>query len=178
VADGQLVDWWRAGDAIMPVMLAVAGVLYLRIGERAWALWSTGGRTRANAILAGLDAPIHPERTAWAAHYAGIAAEAELTRGLGLIRVLTTLLPLLGLLGTVAGMVASFGALAAPAAGAADATARSASAGIGQALTATQYGLALAIPAVVAELILRRRAATLAREAGLALSAHRGQVAP
>jgi hypothetical protein len=84
VADGQLVDWWRAGDAIMPVMLAVAGVLYLRIGERAWALWSTGGRARADAILAGLDAPTHPERAAWAAHYAGIAAEAELTRGLGL----------------------------------------------------------------------------------------------
>ena len=108
MADGQLVDWWRAGDAIMPVMLAVAGVLYLRIGERAWALWSTGGRARADAILAGLDAPTHPERAAWAAHYAGIAAEAELTRGLGLIRVLTTLLPLLGLLGTVQGMIMAF----------------------------------------------------------------------
>jgi hypothetical protein len=82
--------------------------------------------------------------------------QSAIARELILIRVLAAVLPLLGLLGTVAGMVETFAALSR-----ADGAAAGAASGIGLALTATQYGIALAIPALLAETVLRRRAQVL-----------------
>jgi biopolymer transport protein ExbB len=135
----DLATWWRGGDLLMPVMLAAAVVLYTLVGERAWALFGPPARR-----------PLERDR------FARLAAEAELTRGLGLIRVLAGVLPLLGLLGTVSGMVETFSHLSHR--GGAD-RASGLGGGVAMALTATQYGLALAIPAVVADWLLRRRAA-------------------
>jgi len=128
----DLETWWRGGDLLMPVMLAAGLMLYALVGERLWALFGQP-----------------------ASHQ---ATEEEITRGLGLIRMLTGVLPLLGLLGTVSGMVETFSQL-----GSSSAAGRvtSLSGGVSMALTATQYGLALAIPAIVADLLLRRRAAAL-----------------
>ncbi|GDY12772.1 hypothetical protein LBMAG53_16500 [Planctomycetota bacterium] len=158
--------WWQGGDLLMPVMLAVALVLYGLIGERIWSLWRIGSVHRRDELLALLERSHTGEADAawrtWAAQYVGLAEQVELSRGLGLIRVLTTCLPLLGLLGTVTGMVHTFAHLDAGADAAGRfAVAREASAGIGLALTATQYGMALAIPALVADWLLRRRIAML-----------------
>ena len=94
-----------------------------------------------------------PRWRSWAARQLALSEAEELSRGFGVIRALTASLPLLGLLGTVTGMVGTFGALA----GGGGLPAQRASAGISLALTATQYGLALAIPAVLWAWVLSRR---------------------
>jgi biopolymer transport protein ExbB/TolQ len=152
--------WWSGGDLLMPVMLVVALVLYGCIGERLWALFGPASHRegRRDELLRLVEADHHGERDtryrAWVAQYVAAAEQDELSRGFTLMRVLTACLPLLGLLGTVSGMVDTFSALGQ---GRGGGTAQQASAGIGLALTATQYGMALAIPAVVAEWLLRRR---------------------
>ena len=100
----------------------------------------------------------HPDR-AWAARYLAAAEAEPLARGRLLIATLTLCLPLLGLLGTVAGMTETFAALAQ---GSAGRTAQEASRGIGLALTATQYGMALALPGMLGAWLVDRRAARLA----------------
>ena len=116
-------------DAVEWAMLAVSTVLYVRLGERGWALFVVRDPT-------------------------------DLTAGLGLIRVLATCLPLLGLLGTIGGMIEAFGALGHMTAG--GSVAQTAGGGIARALVATQQGLALAVPAVLADGLLRRQAEKLA----------------
>jgi biopolymer transport protein ExbB len=157
--------WWSNGQMLMPIMLGAAMLLYLLVGERLVALFGPASRRarRADEIerLMAIDHAAEPDLAwrAWAARYVAAAEETELTRGFVLIRVLTVCLPLLGLLGTVAGMVDTFGALSQRGSG--GVSMQQAGGGIGLALAATQYGMTLAIPAVVAEWILRRRVETL-----------------
>lgn len=161
----QALIWWHGGDVLMPVMFAVAVVLYSLLAERSLALWGVR-RGRHRDELLGLIAVGHnSERNerwlTWAARYVGLAEQQELTRGFTVIRALTTSLPLLGLLGTVTGMVDTFGQLGATGQRP-GILAQHASAGIGLALTTTQYGIALAVPAVAWEWVLGRRVAQLA----------------
>lgn len=155
----QVTLWWAGGDVLMYVMAGVALVLYALIGERGWALFGPESRRarRRDELVRLLTDGANDEQLAWASRYVGLAEQAELTRGLAMIRALTTSLPLLGLLGTVSGMVVTFGGLAHAAGPGSAAVAREASAGIGLALTATQYGMGLAIPGLLAEWLLRRR---------------------
>lgn len=152
----HLMHWWSGGDVLMPIMLAVAIILYAIIGERAWVLCGPDSRRlrRRDELQALLRDHTSHEQQQWALTYAGLAEEIELSRGFMVIRALTAALPLCGLLGTVTGMVDTFGSLAQ---GANGGSAQQASAGIGLALTATQYGMGLAIPAVCAEWFLRSR---------------------
>ena len=83
--------------------------------------------------------------------------------GLGVIRALIAALPLLGLLASVGGISDTFRDLAAVSGGTAT---RRAGAGIGLALGATQAGLVAAIPAVIWERLLARRADQLMRRIG------------
>ena len=83
--------------------------------------------------------------------------------GLGIIRALIAALPLLGLLASVGGISDTFRDLATVSGGTAT---RRAGAGIGLALVATQAGLVAAIPAVVWERLLARRADQLLRRIG------------
>jgi biopolymer transport protein ExbB/TolQ len=161
----KIVSWWSGGDVLMPVMLCIAATLYLLIGERLWALFGPAARIahRRDELERILDSSQttngDPGWRDWIARYVALAEEGELSRGFTLIRTLTAMLPLLGLLGTVSGMIATFGALGEDHGTAA--FAHQSSAGIGLALTATQYGMALAVPAVVLEWCLRRRVDTL-----------------
>ena len=149
--------WWRGGEALMPVMAVVAVVLYTILIERSVVLWGARRARRAEELHAAVRRDDDPRWRAWAARYLAAAEAEQLTRGFGLIRALTASLPLLGLFGTVTGMVDTFGELgAAPSSAAA-----AASAGIGLALTATQYGMALAIPAVLWDWLLSHRAGQL-----------------
>jgi biopolymer transport protein ExbB/TolQ len=173
--------WWKGGDLLMPVMFTIAVVLYTLLAERSVVLWSVRRQQRRDELFVLLRAGHAGERDGrwrtWAAKYVALAEEMELARGFTLIRALTASLPLLGLLGTVTGMVDTFTQLGIAGMGA-GVVAQTASAGIGLALTATQYGMALAIPAVAWEWALGRRVAQLAshREAVVrdALSAEAG----
>lgn len=130
----QLAAWLHAGGPVLPVITLVALVLYALVAARVGDLWS-------------LDPAQLPGDPA--------ARRNRLARGLASIRVLAGVLPLLGLLGTVHGIIAVFAtAVAGPG---------RAAAGIGEALITTQYGLATAIPALIADWALRRRAQALER---------------
>ncbi len=89
-------------------------------------------------------------------------AEAEPAAGLGVIRALIAALPLLGLLASVGGISETFQGLSLSHGGQAT---RAAGLGIGMALNATQAGLVAAIPALVWERLIDRRATQLTRDA-------------
>lgn len=171
--------WWQGGDLLMPVMFAVAVVLYAILAERTAVLWGVRRRDRADDLLAAMRAGHAGERDgrwlAWAARHVAVSEAEQLSRGFALTRALTACLPLLGLLGTVTGMVGTFGALGAVG-GRGGVVAQQASAGIGLALTATQYGMALAIPAVLWDWTLSWRVGQLAhqREVLVRAAQHRG----
>jgi len=178
----QAVQWWKGGDILMPVMFTIAVVLYTLLAERSVVLWGVRRQQRRDELFGLLREGHAGERDGrwrtWAAKYVALAEELELSRGFTVIRALTASLPLLGLLGTVTGMVDTFTQLGIAGMGT-GVVAQTASAGIGLALTATQYGMALAIPAVAWEWALSRRVAQLAqhREAVVsdALAAENGQ---
>ena len=175
----EIIIWWRGGDLLMPIMLGVALVLYGCIGERVWALYGPNARRarRHDGLRRLLDAAAPADRahdseyTTWLVRYVATTEEEELSRGVALIRTLALSLPLLGLLGTVSGMVVTFAGLTGG-----NAVAQEASAGIGLALTATQYGMALAIPAVLAEWLLRSRVDSLVQHRGHLLLEHQLRV--
>jgi len=154
--------WWSGGDLLMPVMFAVAVVLYAILAERSVALWGIRRRDRRDDLLAIMAAGHQADGRwrAWAARQIALAEAEQLARGFALCRALTACLPLLGLLGTVTGMVDTFGSLG----GRGGVAAQQASAGIGLALTATQYGMALAIPAVLWDWLLSWRVGQLAHQ--------------
>ena len=75
-----------------------------------------------------------------------------------LIQALIGAAPLLGLLGTVGGLISAFDALVE------EALIREVGVGIGHALRTTQYGMALAAPALLLERVLHRTATTRGRQ--------------
>lgn len=149
----DVLVWWSGGDLLMPVMLAVAVVLYAILIERTCVLWGARRAHRTGELLATVRRDDDPRWRAWAARFIALSEADDLRRGFGVIHALTASLPLLGLLGTVTGMVGTFGQLSAGG----GLPASRASAGISLALTATQYGMALAIPAVLWAWLLSRR---------------------
>jgi biopolymer transport protein ExbB len=167
--------WWSGGDILMPVMLAVAVTLYAILCERTLVLWGVRRQQRADELLKLLQSGRAGEQDgrwrSWAARYVGLAEAEELARGFTITRALTACLPLLGLLGTVTGMVDTFSQLGMTGGGRGGVVAQQASAGIGLALTATQYGMALAIPAVAWDWVLSRRVAQLAHHRELVVRA-------
>jgi biopolymer transport protein ExbB/TolQ len=163
----EIVHWWLGGRALMPIMTLVAVVLYTILAERSLVLWGVRRRARDDEMLMLLRRTHRGEQDqrylAWAARYLALSEAEQLSRGFGITRALTTALPLLGLLGTVTGMVDTFDMLGFTG-GHGGSAAQQASAGIGLALTTTQYGMALAIPAVGLDWLLGRRVAQLSHD--------------
>ncbi|MCW7752499.1 MotA/TolQ/ExbB proton channel family protein [Desulfobotulus sp. H1] len=85
----------------------------------------------------------------------------SMEKGLASLGVMAALAPMLGLLGTVTGMMASFRVMSRMGAG----DIRLMSGGISEALVTTQWGLAVAVPLMLAHHLLARRAERLALEA-------------
>lgn len=114
----------------------------------------------AAAVAYTLDAQRRREAPADAFAQIERTAVARLGRDLVIVIALTSAAPFLGLLGTVGGMIETFHAVAG---GNRGETAARVSSGISQALIATQYGLAVAIPGLfcVARLERLRDRATL-----------------
>lgn len=171
----------RAGPFIWPI-LATALIGVLLTLDRLWLLWRW--RVPRGAIEHILKQPCSPsphqhflqqyqhapsvyllERILHSAeqsadvrqHEAGAAlveAETRMQRGLRLLAVLAGAAPLLGLLGTVTGMISSFQALNLGQGN----NAGELSAGIGEALLTTEFGLVVAVPLLIAHAIFARDA--------------------
>jgi len=86
-----------------------------------------------------------------------LASVPRLERHLGLLAVLGGIAPLLGLLGTVTGMIHTFQLVTVFGTG----DAKLLSSGISEALVTTEFGLAIAIPVLLAHALLSRRVRTL-----------------
>lgn len=84
----------------------------------------------------------------------------RLESGLSLLGLTAAVAPLLGLLGTVTGMIKTFQVISLYGAG----DARALSGGISEALVTTEFGLVVAIPALLAHAWLNRRARRIAIE--------------
>ena len=159
-----IMEWQETGGPIMAVLAVLGIILYCLVIERFIALFgrSTSGPDRCKELQRAMAARDPGSRSGHdlerLAHLLALAERPELTRGLGLIRALVAAAPLLGLLGTVGGMMTTFEGILLG-----DRT-HFIGTGISQALLTTQYGLAIAIPGLVAERILTRRSQRIADE--------------
>ena len=119
------------------------------------------GGSFARIVHAGLEWwEQGPEAVREAIEDAGRREAPLLMRFLGVIGTVASISPLLGLLGTVLGMIKVFRTISLVGAG----QGQGLSAGIAEALITTAFGLAVAIPALVAYNLLASRAEGLVRD--------------
>lgn len=135
-----------------------------RVTERAVTLWEAGDRQGAIAVLQGrrsararvvlaamqaaMDARLERPSAEAATEQVARAALSDAASGLRFLDLAAAIGPLLGLLGTVTGMIAAFQGLAAAGVRADTATLAG---GIWEALLTTAAGMAVAIPAMIAQ---------------------------
>lgn len=160
---------WKMGDLL--AMGAVGGQ------ARAWravALWQAGDRNGAQAMVSGLRGAradlarqtmqAMSQNPARAEDLALAAARRHLARasyGLRFLELAAAIAPLMGLFGTVTGMIAAFRGLQAAGVQADTATLAG---GIWEALLTTAAGMAVAIPAMVAQSLFESLAEALRRD--------------
>lgn len=177
---GQIKD---GGVWIYPILLLAAIALIaalakwiqlLRIREirpgavqRAVSAVNAGKREEAEAIAAEIRHPagtvlirgvelagkVSKEDLEEALYEVHLAAQPPLQRGLPLIAIAAATAPLLGLLGTVTGMIETFRLINIFGTG----DARSLASGISEALVTTEFGLVVAIPALILHALLSRK---------------------
>lgn len=99
----------------------------------------------------------HPDQAAAArsAEACGREQVAGLERGISIMEVIFTIAPMLGLIGTVSGLVRIFGNFGEG--GKDAAAAREIAAGIAEAMNTTIAGLAVAVPALIAQVFFSRK---------------------
>ena len=166
----ELADYLARGGAILWLIVADALLLYGLLGERVLSLWApaTWRHQRAGELHQLLETH---HRVGDEAILIGLAEHPELTRHLALIRALVAVAPLLGLLGTVGGIITTFDAIIAGVPGAGF------GGGIAAALITTQLGIAVAVPALLLERLVSRRAERLAAQSLHAGARRRAEVA-
>lgn len=135
----RALTWLASGGPVMFVLTALGAVLGFLLVERYLAVGEA--LREAGSAKNGLGAP---------ARISGL-------RRMGLIHACIVIAPLLGLLGTVSGVIEAFDSM--PAGGHFTEMGR----GIRHALLTTQYGLAIAVPGLLAERALLRRIQKLDR---------------
>jgi len=149
----KLWSLWRVG-AFSGGRVTERAVLLWEAGDRAGAVALLQGRrsARARVVLAAMRAAmdVRLERPAAEAATEQVARKAlvEASAGLRFLELAAAIGPLLGLLGTVTGMIAAFQGLAAAGVRADTATLAG---GIWEALLTTAAGMAVAIPAMIAQ---------------------------
>lgn len=182
-ADQSVIDHIRDGGVwIYPILLlalvAIAAAVYkwiqimgirdLRPGlvRRVLAALEDGDRQKARVELQDVRHPARDllERGVEMAHHSRTAveeamyekfieAQPRLQRGLPFIAIVAATAPLLGLLGTVTGMIHTFKLINIFGTG----DARSLASGISEALVTTEFGLIVAIPALILHALLSRK---------------------
>jgi len=131
--------WLAGGGGVQIALLALALLLGFLLAERFMAV-ETGIRITQEGARPAVRS----------------AHSVQGYRRLGIIRACIVTAPLLGLLGTVTGMVETFDSVLT------GGYLQEMSKGISKALLTTQYGLAIAVPALVFERLLLRRSRKLA----------------
>lgn len=174
----QIVDFWRFGGLVMPALITAAFALWWTLGLRMLTLRRGDRRAltvlvhHADTVGGGIVAEAaHRGGRLWKAHGGPVARpfldeafadlEGQLSTGRSLAHVLVAMAPLLGLLGTVTGLIETFGSLGTSTTSAAS---EGIAAGIVEALYATQMGLAIAVPGLLAGGILDHHQQRLAHE--------------
>ena len=171
-------DWLRKGGALMWPIAALALVAFLLFMERALKLSIESWRCFRYRSLAQREMKVEPSRllakessplffplqallSSSAERPADLeekvtqallASQPTLVRGVSLLGIVASVAPLLGLLGTVTGMIGTFSVITEHGTG----DPRLLSEGISQALLTTQFGLMVAVPALLANTILHR----------------------
>ena len=183
-------DWMDQGGIIMWVIGALAVLALLLFLERifAYALYlnrvSAAERRGPSVAVSSEDRLLtavaviqmgqgSPEDLETEAAEAITQTQPYVRRGVSLLAVVASVAPLLGLLGTVTGMIGTFGMITEHGTG----DPRLLSGGISQALLTTQFGLMVAIPALLFQTTLYRCGdALLRRIERFALSALHSRV--
>jgi len=114
--------------------------------------------SRSNPATKALDRAIEmknksPEDVEEALYEEYLRAKPKLERGLSWVAIAAATAPLLGLLGTVTGMIHTFKLINIFGTG----DAKSLSSGISEALVTTEFGLVVAIPALILHALLSRK---------------------
>jgi biopolymer transport protein ExbB len=178
----QVYDLWRYGGVVMPSLFVTAAVLWYALGLRILRLRrgdrrslrglldhftaAPTARTRGlvdeaarRGALLRLEHGLPVSRRLLDLHLGEL--EDELRAGTGLVTCLVSMAPLLGLLGTVTGLIETFGSLGQSSTSSAS---EGIAGGIVEALYATQMGLAIAVPGLLAGGMLYHKQQTLELE--------------
>ncbi|MCX7804257.1 MAG: MotA/TolQ/ExbB proton channel family protein [Planctomycetota bacterium] len=181
-------EWFAAGGPVMYPLALIAILALLAVLERAVVLGRMGvnvedllsrvlpfvragdldgAMAAVRAAAGGRMRPAHRVLAAGITHAAGSPGDPEdaveeavmsevpgIDRHMGALSAFATVSPLLGLLGTITGMIRIFQILTVHGAG----SGRLLSGGISEALITTEFGLAIAIPVLLAHAALTRRA--------------------
>ncbi len=167
--DGGWQSWLDRGGVVMWVIAALGFLSFLLILERllTFALYlvrisraESRGPSTSVPAEDSLLAPVAVVQTGEGdakiieteAAEALLRAQQVVRRGVSLLAVVASVAPLLGLLGTVTGMIGTFGVITEHGTG----DPRLLSGGISEALLTTQFGLMVAIPALLFQTTLYR----------------------
>lgn len=157
-----LANLFAAGGWVMWLILADALLLYLLLAERSLCLFrpSAGLELPAEELAGHLHEAhrLGHEHLLDRAELIRLADQQDLSRRFAIIRCLIVIAPLLGLLGTVDGMITTFNGILA------GRRAAAATVGIAEALLTTQFGLMVAVPALLIESLLVRRRDQVAQD--------------
>lgn len=141
----QAYDLWSGGGIVMPALFTNAFVLWFALGDRWLRL---RGVARDARQLAGRMLPPSQLEEALGDFDDDLRANDRL------VACLVAMAPLLGLLGTVTGLIETFGSLGSSSTSTAS---EGIAGGIVEALYATQMGLAIAVPGLLAGGYLKQR---------------------
>lgn len=171
----QVTDYLSSGGYVMPPLLLITIVLWYAIGYRYSVIRNSRNKLDVRTLLANyfknhwhekkgiIENAI--EEGVYIAHSGVKNArpylddsfwkyERNMAKYSALIKILVSIAPLLGLLGTVSGMIETFDSLQDMSLFKQDG---GIAAGISQALITTQYGLAVAIPALLVNGMIEKR---------------------
>lgn len=161
----SLENWLKQGGPIMIVIAVIAALAAAIAALRTWRLLLyTVQLLRGRPLPVPMPVPSPAAGSGAATAASGpdprrAALRGRLSGGLSLLGIAAAVAPLLGLLGTVTGMIGTFRVLTHHGSG----DPQLVSGGISEALLTTQFGLAVAIPAMVLRTALLRWADALAR---------------
>lgn len=156
----EVIKHLNSGGAVIWVLVAVSGILWASISLRAYLLYFASKpfnakKTRDNHYTESLPEKDFDVRDEQSKKILMLHAERKLADGKTIINCLVVIAPLLGLLGTVTGMIETFEGLGQMSLFSSDG---GIAGGISKALLTTQLGLVIAVPGILLERILSKRA--------------------
>ncbi|MFO1497957.1 MAG: MotA/TolQ/ExbB proton channel family protein [Verrucomicrobiota bacterium] len=194
----QMIHTWTNGGWVMPALAALAAVMYATAARlllhlhhrgltkvsdgdlRAWVAEPQKAPGQIRELIRYTQDEVRSMRDVHGRFREIEAAQVpEVDRRLAFLNVLVVASPLFGLLGTVLGMLLTFRAIGL---GGGSSTSEIIARGISEALVATQTGMMVAIPGLIAAFVVKRwrneYVAFLARLEGITLRSFRRTLPP